>query len=213
MNYLLLPLSILSSLGMILVTFVSAILVLLAGAISRSAQDKYLIFWGRCSLLFTNIWPEVSGLENIPKDRGTVFVFNHASLLDILLIHGYVMGSFRFGAKAELFDIPLFGYSMRKAGALEVPRQNRSKAIEIYNRSVSRIHNGESFVLGPEGTRVAESKIGEFKSGPFILAIKAQCPVTPVVITGVRKILPTRSVFPRIFWKPKVSIQILAPIE
>ena len=48
-------------------------------------------------------------------------------------------------------------------------------------------------VVFPEGGRSADGELQPFMGGAFYAAIKAQVPVVPVVITGVRELLPMNS--------------------
>ena len=52
---------------------------------------------------------------------------------------------------------------------------------------------GESFFAFPEGTRSRDGKLGVFKKGVFIMAIKAQVPIMPVTIIGSARIQPPGS--------------------
>lgn len=194
-----------------LTTFTFSFIVVGVGYISRDLQNKMLAVWSQISLWCAQAQVEMSGTENLPK-QGAVYVFNHASFLDIFVVHGYMPGSFRFGAKMELFKIPFFGWAMRRVGNLEIPRQNLAQAIQVYERALKRMANGESFVLAPEGTRNKGEGVAPFKTGPFILAIKAQAPVVPIVITGVRHIYPPNRLFYNYFGSRKIYCDILPPI-
>lgn len=160
----------------------------------RKWEDAIISFWGRTSCRMFGVDVQVRGLENIPSG-GAVFLFNHTSFFDIFAMSGY-LPSIRFGAKIELFSIPVFGRAMMRAGMLPIARERRNEVIRVYEAASERILNGERFALAPEGTRQIIEKLGPFKSGPFIFALNTGAMIVPVVIKGAAAILPKGSVFP-----------------
>lgn len=175
--------------------------------------DFMLRTYGRHIVWAMNVKIRAEGLENIP-DEGVLFVFNHSSHLDIPVIHKTILKSFRFGAKEELFKIPIFGWAMRRFGALKISRSQRDRVLKIYQQSVARVRSGESFILAPEGTRQEGHELGRFKSGPFIFAVSGQFKVVPIVLYGVHKVLPKGKLFPDgKRWSYPVRLKVLPPIS
>ena len=166
-----------------------------------SKLDWFLQYWSLKGLKSCGISVKLMGQCHLP-DQGSVILFNHTSLLDILVLQA-TLGSclpIRFGAKRELFHIPIFAFFMWKIGTLPITRSTYTsraaqKTRQVYQNAISRIHRGENFVLSPEGGRFDGVGIGQFKSGPFMLAIQAQAPVVPVVIRGHKDILPRKNFF------------------
>ena len=154
------------------------------------------------------------GKENIPQ-QGCILLFNHTSLLDILVLQAYLGPhiSLRFGAKIELFRIPVFSFFMRKIGTLPITRENAKKTQKVYLESISKIHSGRSIALSPEGGRSDTLDIKEFKSGPFVFAIQAQAPLLPVLIYGNIDILPKKGLLLNLKKSPQVKISILPAIS
>lgn len=173
--------------------------------------DNFMIkTWGRASCWMFGVHVKVLGRENVPKGGG-LFLFNHASFFDIFALSSTIPG-LRFGAKIELFSIPLFGLAMKRTGMLPIDRSNRERVYNIYRDAEERMKRGERFALAPEGTRQTEEKIGSFKAGPFVFAINSHAPVIPVVIRGASKILPKHSIFPNWgVWSRTIEIEFLPP--
>jgi len=94
----------------------------------------------------------------------------------------------KFVAKAELFRIPFFGMAMRRAGMVPIERANRRSAFASYESAVTRIRQGASVGVYPEGSRGHAYALRPFKKGPFVFAIRAQVPVVPVYIHGVLEV-------------------------
>ena len=174
--------------------------------------DTFLQYWSMKALKNCGISVIFIGKENIPP-QGSILLFNHTSLLDILVLQAY-LGShifLRFGAKIELFRIPVFSSFMRKIGTLPITRDNAKKTQKVYLESISKVHNGKCIALAPEGGRSETLDIKEFKSGPFVFAIQAQAPLLPIVIHGNRSILPKKSLLLNLK-SPQVKISVLPPI-
>jgi 1-acyl-sn-glycerol-3-phosphate acyltransferase len=167
--------------------------------------------WSHSLLGLAGVHVNLRGGEKCPK-VGAIYVFNHTSLFDIPVLHGSLPIDFRFGAKIELFSIPFFGRAIRRGGALPIVRTDRKKVMRLYEQSIQRVHDGENFMLAPEGTRQKEPQLGNFKSGPFVFAIQAQCPVVPVVVKGAHRIIPKGRLTVDLSHERKVEVVVLDPI-
>jgi len=178
---------------------------------NRRIEDHIVVFWTRGACYMFGVKVVVQGLENRPKG-GFLYVFNHTSFFDIFAMNGW-LGSFRFGAKIELFKIPVFGAAMRRAGILPIARERREEVFKVYQAAEARIKAGERFALAPEGTRQTSERLGPFKSGPFVFAINAKAPIVPVIIKGAAAILPKGHIVPNWgTWSRTITLQVLPPI-
>lgn len=179
----------------------------------KSKLDFFIHKWAKIVCFLANIEVHSKGSQNEPS-TASLFVFNHLSLLDIPIILVSVKSSIRFGAKKELFKIPIFGQAMQMAGVLKINRGDRNQAISTLQSAQDQIKSsGQSFILAAEGTRQNENKIGEFKSGPFVLAIDSQCPLVPVVVCGAFEAMTKKDLFFRLEKKHHVYVEILPPID
>ncbi|MGZ3770129.1 MAG: lysophospholipid acyltransferase family protein [Bdellovibrio sp.] len=179
---------------------------------NRRLEDIVVVFWTRNVCRMFGVKVVVKGLENRPPG-GFLYVFNHTSFFDIFAMNGW-LGSFRFGAKIELFKIPVFGPAMRRAGILPIARSHREEVFKVYQAAEARIKAGERFALAPEGTRQETEKLGPFKSGPFIFAINAKAPIVPVIVKGAAAILPKGHFIPNWgVWSRTVTLEVLPSIS
>src|SRR5262245_42098816 len=97
----------------------SVVVVFVAGVIRPRWILDFFIDYGWCLpiLTFSGVRTEVRGRDNVGlKGKGCLLLFNHSSYFDIPVLYMYFPRSFRFGAKIELFKIPLFGWAMRLCG-------------------------------------------------------------------------------------------------
>ncbi len=178
----------------------------------RSWEDAVVYAWAKGSCRMFGVKVEVSGEHNIPAG-GFLFVFNHTSFFDIFAMSGY-LGSFRFGAKIELFKIPFFGTAMRRAGILPIARARRDEVFKVYEAAQSRIQAGERFALSPEGTRQETEILGPFKSGPFVFAINAKAPLVPVIVKNAAAVLPKNHIVPNWgVWSRTITLEVLPPVS
>ena len=154
---------------------------------------KIASLWARMLLWLTSTRVNVIGRENVLMNRPQIFMANHQSDFDILIVLAHIPGQFRWIAKKELFKIPVFGKAMRNAGYIEIDRQNHEKALKSLDEAAEKIREGKSVVTFPEGTRSLDGKIRPFKQGMFHLAIRSGVPIVPISIIGASEIMPKRT--------------------
>jgi 1-acyl-sn-glycerol-3-phosphate acyltransferase len=160
---------------------------------SENRIHKIAKLWAKILLLMSNTKVEVIGVENILRGKPQIFMANHQSDFDILIILAHIPGQFRWLAKKELFHIPIFGAAMKTAGYIEIDRHNHEEAMQNMDEAAQRIREGKSIMSFPEGSRNRDGGIKTFKQGIFHLAIRSGAPIVPVSIVGSGKIMPKRS--------------------
>jgi len=162
---------------------------------SKKVSDRIIGIWTKACFFIFGVRFRLIGAENLPNE-GCLYLFNHSSFFDIFGLYR-LDPSLRFGAKIELFKIPIFGYAMRKTGTLPIPRNNLQEAIKVYTDAEHRGLAGERFALSPEGGRGAGGPtLRSFKSGPFIFAIRSKLLVVPVLLRGAEAIWPIGAIVP-----------------
>ncbi|OHB33785.1 MAG: acyl-glycerolphosphate acyltransferase [Desulfuromonadaceae bacterium GWC2_58_13] len=154
---------------------------------------NYARFWGKVGLKLAGVKLKVTGQEHFRPDQPVIYMPNHQSNFDILALFAGLPGQFRWLAKEELFQVPLFGLAMRRCGYIPLDRSDRRKAIKSMHEAVRRIQDGTSVVIFPEGTRSVDGRLQDFKKGGFMLALKAQVPLLPVAISGSYAVMPKTS--------------------
>ncbi|MBU4262842.1 MAG: 1-acyl-sn-glycerol-3-phosphate acyltransferase [Proteobacteria bacterium] len=194
-------------------TFVTSLLAILFLVILRGSEQKAQVLprtWARIILAASGVKVKVIGLDNIDKGRPYIFAANHQSQFDIFTMQGCFDFDFRWLAKKELFQVPLFGRAMHLAGYISIDRSHGRQALKSLKEAAERIAAGTSVILFPEGTRSLDGKLHDFKSGGMVLAIKSGVPLIPVGISGTYEILPKGS----LLVKPgQVTIRVGKPID
>lgn len=171
---------------------VSAIISTLFDSSGRS-HAWHARLWARLMLALNGTTVNVSGGELLP-DGPVIFMSNHQSNFDILSLLAAMPRRFYWIAKKELFEIPLFGSSMRRGGYIPLDRSDGRKALQSLDEAAVSIRQGKSVVLFPEGTRTTDGSLLPFKRGGFVLARKAEVPVIPVTINGSGRINPANRI-------------------
>ncbi len=174
----------------------------------------HIKWWGQIACWLFGVEVVVHGKDRWKRESGGVVLFNHTSFFDIFAMVGF-LPDMRFGAKIELFKIPIFGTAMKKVGILPIDRERREKVFEIYQQAVERLTNGEKIALAPEGKRTSNpDQLSEFKSGPFIFALQSRVDLIPVVIKGAYKILPKAQWLPNIDqFSSTIHLYVLEPVS
>jgi len=178
---------------------------------SGNAAHRIARFWGRSILWASRVPVEVNGLANIPPSGSNyVFMANHLSNFDIPILLAKLPVQFRWLAKSELFQIPLFGRAMRGCGYISIDRSDLTSAIRSLERAADTVRNGTAVMIFPEGTRSPDGKIHPFKKGGFVLTVDAGVPIVPLILHGTWQIMPKgrRTVRPR----PAV-LDVLPPVD
>lgn len=166
--------------------------------------------WARSLLRIAGVKVTIEGLDRIQPGGNYVFVSNHVSYMDIPVVLGNVPEQFLFLAKAELFEIPFLGTHLRTAGHVMVPREDPRSAIKTLQHTAALLHHGRSTLVFPEGGRSESGELQEFKDGAAFLAIRAQIPVVPMAMTGMRHILRMHTLT---FHRGHVKLRIGEPIS
>jgi len=145
--------------------------------------------WAKLALALNNTPVELRGVGNLP-DGPFILMSNHQSNFDILSLIATIPRRVYWIAKKELFDIPVFGPSMRRGGYIPLDRSDGRKALKSMENAAAMIRQGSSVVMFPEGTRSRDGQLLPFKRGGFMLAVRAGVPVIPVTINGSGRVNP-----------------------
>lgn len=123
------------------------------------------------------------GVGNIPAHGAALLCPNHASYLDPFIHARGLPRIVRFMAKAEVFDWPVAGGIIRRAGGFPVRRGQRDL---LAMRMAERLlHDGQLVAVYPEGTTYrASAALGSSKSGPARLVHATGVTVIPVASWG-----------------------------
>ncbi len=165
--------------------------------------------WAKCWCWLMFVRVEVRNRHLIDKNTSYVFVANHQGAYDIFSVYGYLGHNFRWMMKKSLEKVPFVGIACKSSGHIMVDRSSPSAIKSTMDEAKSKLKNGMSLVVFPEGTRTRNGKMQPFKRGAFKLALDFNLPVVPITIDGSYKVLPrnTYNITPS-----KIVLTIHAPI-
>jgi len=176
----------------------------------RDAVNLAVTTWGEFGSALAGIDVRVRGEHYLWVERPAVFLFNHQSAIDVLIIAKLLRRDFNAIAKQEIALNPLVGPVFRVADTVFVDRSNNEKAIQALKPVVRSLRSGLSLAIAPEGTRSVSDRLGPFKKGPFHIAMQAGVPVVPIVIHNAADVLPKGGFFVR---PTTVEVDVLPPVD
>ncbi|KAI8721206.1 1-acyl-sn-glycerol-3-phosphate acyltransferase [Fusarium sp. LHS14.1] len=172
---------------------------------------------GRCFLYAMLL---TTGVEFVIEDpnnylgstRPAVFIGNHQTELDVLMLGTMFPKYCSVTAKASLKKTPFLGWFMALSGSIFIDRKNTKDAREAMKGAANEIQSKrQSVYMFPEGTRsyAKEPMLLPFKKGAFHLAVQAGVPIVPCVVANYSHILFIKSF---VFKSGKIPVKVLEPI-
>lgn len=153
----------------------------------------------------------LGGREHLWSSRPCVFIFNHQSNIDPIVMMKVLRGGFTGVAKMEAKKIPGFGQFFQLAGVAFVDRGNTGQALRALEPAVAKVRDERlSLAMSPEGTRSLTPRLGRFKKGAFHIAMQADVPMVPVVMRHAGEVLPRGTQTIR---EGRIEVVVLPPVE
>jgi putative phosphoserine phosphatase / 1-acylglycerol-3-phosphate O-acyltransferase len=177
----------------------------------REAANFSIGLFGDFATAITGVELEVEGEKNLWVSRPCVFIFNHQSKADVMIMAKLIRRDMGGVGKKEIKDIPILGKLMEWGGTVFVDRADGQSAIKAMEPLVEAIQvEGKSIVIAPEGTRSLTPKILPFKKGAFHLAMQAGVPIVPIVIHNATDVAPKNEFVMR---PATVKVTVLPPVD
>ena len=144
--------------------------------------------WAKCVLFGMGFYYKVERIQKLDHNKSYMFVANHTSMTDIMLMLAVVDNPFVFVGKMSLAKIPLFGFFYKRTSIL-VDRSSSKSRMEVFEQAQKRINRGLSICIFPEGGVPHDESIvlDAFKDGAFRLAADHHLPIVPLVFPDNKK--------------------------
>lgn len=154
---------------------------------------KLARIWATVILFGMGFIPKIRRDEKYSKKRSYMFVANHKSMTDIMLMLYVARNPFVFVGKAELAKIPLFGFFYKRTSIL-VDRSSTRSRHNVFLESQKRLQRGLSVCIFPEGGVSEDDTVllDPFKDGAFRLAIEHRIAIAPMTFHDNLKRFPYR---------------------
>lgn len=182
----------------------------LTGSLRKSRNFAISLFADAASAI-AGLELDVTGEEYVWSNRPCVFVFNHQSQADVLILASLLRRDLAGVGKKEISNVPVVGKIFEMAGTILIDRENTNSAVEAMQPLVNAMKNeGRSVCIAPEGTRSTSTNLGRFKKGPFHLALQAGVPMVPIVIHNAIDVSPRGEFVMR---PATVKVTVLPPVD
>lgn len=195
--------------GSMVPSFLLALPAALRDGDARRAVNTAIATWGELGTALSGLDVQVRGEENLWAARPAVFIFNHQSGIDTLLLCKLLRRDIVGVAKDELRRNPLWGPAFAVAGTVFIDRLDHRRAVAALEPAVLALREGRSIVIAPEGTRMPTPRLGRFKKGAFRIAMAAGVPVVPIVFRNTLDALPKHALFVR---PATIEVEVLPPV-
>ncbi len=149
---------------------------------------KLARFWAAFILFGMGFIPSIKREVQYQKGNSYMFVANHTSMTDIMLMLYATKSPFVFVGKKELEKIPLFGFFYKRT-CIMVDRNSLKSRRDVFDSAQKKLNQGLSVCIFPEGGIPGDENIilDEFKDGAFRLAIEHHIPIAPMTFHDNRK--------------------------
>jgi 1-acyl-sn-glycerol-3-phosphate acyltransferase len=126
---------------------------------------------------------KIEGAENILKTPA-IFASKHQSAWETLIFN-VVLKNPSFVLKKELMWVPIFGWFLKKTGAIPIDRGLGSKSLKfLLIRAQKSLDENHSIIIFPEGTRSDPGKSHKYQRGIALLYQALKVPVVPVALNS-----------------------------
>jgi 1-acyl-sn-glycerol-3-phosphate acyltransferase len=171
------------------------IIVMLPFLLIFSSSEKFYTqyfyctrIWAKTILYGMGFFPKKISSANLIKGKSYMFVANHSSIIDIMMMLAVIDHPFVFVGKKELTKIPLFGFFYKRT-CIVVDRGDQKSRLRVFGEAQRMLKLGNSICIFPEGG-VPEDKTIElafFKDGAFRLAIDHEIAIVPITFHDNKK--------------------------
>ncbi|MBP0902816.1 lysophospholipid acyltransferase family protein [Mariniflexile gromovii] len=148
---------------------------------------KLARLWAKIILIGMGFHWKIEREQTPEKSKSYMFIANHTSMADIMLMLVSIKNPFVFVGKKELTKIPLFGFFYKRTCIL-VDRSSEKSRKAVFLRAQKRLKTGVSICIFPEGGVPEEHIVlDDFKDGAFRLAINHQISIVPITFGDNKK--------------------------
>lgn len=153
----------------------------------------------------------VEGLEKLQNSRQELVIANHPSLIDVVVLIG-MMQQANCVVKQSLWSNPFTKGPVQSAGYIL-----NAGSQQFVEDCVTRLkeNNAASLLIFPEGTRTEKGMtLNEFQRGAANIAIRANVPIRPVVITCTPSTLTKNEKWYHVPYRPfHIEVKVLDAVQ
>ncbi|MEU4421506.1 HAD-IB family hydrolase [Actinoplanes sp. NPDC024001] len=175
----------------------------------RRGMNTGIALSAEAGLALAGVKLDVVGADILGKTRPAVFIANHQSTLDVLVLGALLRRDFTAVAKKEARFDPRMMIIGTLLDPVWIDRANPAAARKTLDGVVRRLRDGTSILILPEGTRMPTPTLGRFKKGAFHIAMQAGVPIVPIVLRNTGELAWRRSM---VVNPGTVEVAVLEPV-
>ncbi|MCP9456251.1 MAG: 1-acyl-sn-glycerol-3-phosphate acyltransferase [Nitrospira sp.] len=148
--------------------------------LALAQRDSLIAQWCREVLDLLQIHVVIHGERPATPLSSTLFVANHISWIDVLLLLS--LQQMRFIAKKEVQGWPIIGYLASQTGTWFFKRTSPHELADVLQATSLALHQGGCVAFFPEGTTTDGTSVRPFHSGLFEAAVQSKARIQPLCI-------------------------------
>jgi 1-acyl-sn-glycerol-3-phosphate acyltransferase len=161
------------------------ILIVLAIFLDPKKHDWLQRTFCRRIIFFSGAKIEVVRSAGFDPQKTSFFICNHVNLFDPFALYCAIPQFVRGWELESHFNIPIYGWLMKRFGNVPVPDVRRPSDLRrMWRLTRDAINGGTSLIVFPEAKRTRDGCVGEFQDGAFRVAQQLEIPIVPVSIVG-----------------------------
>ena len=154
---------------------------------------------------------EVRRSSGFDPNRTSFFFSNHVNLFDPFILYCAIPQFVRGWELESHFNIPAYGWLMKRFGNVPVPDLRRPSDLKrMWRLTQEAINAGTSLVIFPEAKRTRDGQVLEFLDGGFRVAQQLAVPIVPVSLVGSFRHFRTGH---WMLWPGKITVYLHDTIE
>ena len=161
------------------------ILIVLAIFLDPKKHDWLQRTFCRRIIFFSGAKIKVVRSAGFDPQKTSFFICNHVNLFDPFALYCAIPQFVRGWELESHFNIPIYGWLMKRFGNVPVPDVRRPSDLRrMWRLTRDAINGGTSLIVFPEAKRTRDGRVDEFQDGAFRVAQQLEIPIVPVSIVG-----------------------------
>jgi 1-acyl-sn-glycerol-3-phosphate acyltransferase len=160
------------------------ILIILAIFLDPKKHDWLQRTFCRRIIFFSGAKIKVVRSPGFDPQKTSFFISNHVNLFDPFALYCAIPQFVRGWELESHFNIPIYGWLMKRFGNVPVPDVRRPSDLRrMWRLTRDAINGGTSLIVFPEAKRTRNGRVDEFQDA-FRVAQQLEIPIVPVSIVG-----------------------------